>query len=296
MLIDAPDLSTSSVDQPGLKHHAARHGELRLGFARRGNQTVMHHSFFRTPLQVMRAITDDAGCARVYMLSPTGGVVQGDRYQIEVTVEENAHALVTTLAASKIYRMDRDRAVQRVKIEVMPGAILEYVPDASILFAGSYFEQHVEIFLHPGAFLMFQDSVMPGRLASGECLNFTRYINRLIVRDAQGLLLYEMQDLMPQVQDLNQVGVLEGYRCWASWFLLGDLDRFNLDAAAFCEAQSDALSNHPTLLGSASRLYRNGICVRLLAPFWSSLAEVLTRLWRDVRIDYMGLPAASLRK
>jgi urease accessory protein len=288
--------TATRLPEPALTHTAARHGELRLRFACRGNQTVMIESFFRTPLQVMRATKDSAGCACVYMLSPTGGVVQGDQYKFNITVEENAHALVTTLAATKVYRMDCDKAVQHIHIEVMPNAVLEFLPDAAILFADAHFEQDIDIFLHQGALLMFQDSIMPGRLASGESLQFTRYRNRLTVRDQYGLLLYDMQDLMPQRDDLNRIGILEGYRCWASWYLLGDLARIGLEPTAFCEAQSSKLAEDSTLLGSASRLYRSGVVVRLLADYWSPLSEVLTGLWRAVRTGYMRLPAPSLRK
>ncbi len=280
----------------GLQHRAARSGELRLGFARRGDHSIMCDSFFRTPLQVMQAITDAAGCACVYMLSPTGGVVQGDRYDIQIRVEAEAHALVTTLAATKVYRMPDERAVQQVTIEVMPGAVLEYIPDAAILFEDADFEQAIDVYLHEGALLMIQDSVMPGRLARGEVLRFRRFLNRLTVRDTRGLLLHERQDIRPRELDLQQIGLLEGYRCWSSWYLLGDLARIGLDAPAFCEAQSAALEENAALLGSASTLYRDGVALRLLAPYWSPMADALTALWRQVRQDYLRLPAPSLRK
>ncbi|MEM6283699.1 MAG: urease accessory protein UreD [Chloroflexota bacterium] len=252
----------------------------------------MTESQFRPPLQVMRAVTDAAGCACVYILSPTGGIVQGDRYTIGVTVEEDAHALVTTLAATKIYRMPNEHAEQHVHIEVKPGAILEFVPDAAILFRDADFRQSIHITLHGGALLMFHDSVMPGRLASGESLQFRRFRNRLTVTDPHGLLLYEQQDVQPQVQALTRVGTLEQFRCWAGWYLLGDLDRIGLDARAFCENYQPP----DDVLASASRLYRNGVSVRLLAGYWSPLSQALDQLRNTIRRDFMHLPATNLRK
>ena len=279
-----------------LQHRVARHGELRLGFAKNGQQTIMNHSFFRAPLQVMRAINDRAGCACVYMLSPTGGVVQGDRNHIQVTVEQDAHALVTTLAATKVYRMPHDNAIQQIIIEVMPNATLEFVPDAAILFEDADFKQTIDVYLHEGALMIIQDGIMPGRLASGESLSFRRFQNRLTVYDCRGLLLHEVQEVIPQTGDLDRMGVLEGYRCWASWYLLGDLDRLGMDSATFCEQQDAELQAEDGILGSASRLYRNGLNVRLLTPYWSPMAAQLERMRKRVRTEYMHLPAPDLRK
>jgi urease accessory protein len=273
-------------------HHViGRHGELTLRFSRQRNQTFLKDSFFRTPLQVMRSITDDAGCSCVYILSPTGGVVQGDRYNIAITVEENAHALVTTLAATKIYRMPDDHAEQTIKIEVMAGGILEFVPDAAILFEDADFRQTIDVTLHDGALMIFQDSVMPGRLAHGESLNFRRFKNRVVVRDAYGLLLYEQQEIMPQSQPLRRLGMLETHRCWASWYLLGDVARVGIEPKTFCERYTPPQD----VMGSATRLNRNGISVRLLADYWSPLANALDTLRHTIRTDFLNLPATNLR-
>ena len=279
-----------------LQHQIARHGELRLGFAKNGQHTIMNHSFFRTPLQVMRAITDSAGCACVYMLSPTGGVVQGDRNHIQITVEQGAHALVTTLAATKVYRMPHDNAIQHITIEVMPNATLEYVPDSAILFEDADFKQTLDVYLHEGALMILQDGIVPGRLASGESLSFRRFQNRLTVYDCHGLLLHEVQDVIPRTGDLDRMGVLEGYRCWASWYILGDLTRLAIDPAVLCEQLAAEMQTDNALLGSTSRLYRNGINARLLTHYWSPMAEHLERMRKHVRTEYMHLPAPDLRK
>ncbi len=83
----------------------------------------------------MRAIRDAAGCLCVYLLSPTGGVVQNDRYNIHISVGDEAHALFTTQSATKVYRMPEGCADQVIWIEVGRDAVFEFVPDTVILFA-----------------------------------------------------------------------------------------------------------------------------------------------------------------
>lgn len=274
--------------------HTGRKGELRLRFAERGGQTALAESYFRAPLQVMRPVYDSAGCLCVYVLSPTGGVVQGDEYCVDIVAEADTHALLTTQAATKIYRMPQRGAVQKVTIDLHENSVFEYLPDAAILFRDADLCQVIDITLRPGAVLVFQEIVMPGRLARGEVLQFRRYINRLTVRDTHGLILYDHADYQPSPGDGDRLGLFDGLPCWGSWYLVGDLGRFDIDAEAFCK--SYVLPWREDALGSLSPLYRNGIGARMvsrsLAPIYTTFAE----LWQMMRTQYMGLPPSIIRK
>ena len=107
----------------------------------------MVESFFRVPLQVMKPRYDESGCACVYLLSPTGGVVQGDDYQIDVTLAPNTHATLTTQASTKAYAMPRQGATQSMRVRVGQDATFEYLPDSTILFRDANFIQGISLFL-----------------------------------------------------------------------------------------------------------------------------------------------------
>lgn len=271
-----------------------RDGELRLTFAQRNGVTALTENYSRPPLQVMRAIEDAAGACCVYLLSPTGGVVQGDRYEIDIEVRQGAHALITTQSATKIYRMPHGCAEQHIRIEVGSGALLEFVPDAAILFADADFRQCIDITLHTGALAILHDVVMPGRLARGERLQFRRYASRLSVRDEAGLLVYDSAEIEPARLDLDALGRLEGVPCWGSFYGLGDLDGRGIDAAAFCAKHQDMFSGDAAL-GGLSPLYRNGISARLLSARLETIYAAFHGLRGAVRAQ-IGVVDAPLRK
>ena len=280
---------------PALKQRTGvgRHGELRLHFTDIQQQTSLQESFFRPPLQVMRAITDAAGCMVIYILSPTGGVVQGDQYDLRIVLEPHTHALITTIAATKVYRMPDDCATQHVHIEVGEGAILEFLPDALILFKDADYHQHMDVTLHNGAVCLLQDIVLGGRVARDEVLQFRRFSNRIRVQDAQGLLLVDTMDFSPTAEDIERSGLLDGFPCWASWYMLGDLSAWNLDAAQFC--QTHHVVESPHAIGSMSTLYRNGLVARML----SHRLETVTHTFEDLRRHFrhtIGRPYSDLRK
>lgn len=276
-------------------HSVGRAGELRLEFERRQERTALTVNYSRPPLQVMRAIKGVGESLCVYLLSPTGGVVQGDRYFIQLRAGAGTHALCTTQSATRVYRMPDDCAEQYIRIDVEADAVCEFIPDATILYADADFSQQIEVTLQPGALLFLHDLVMPGRLARGERIQFRRYANRLVVRDTQGLILYDAAALEPARNRLDAVGVLEGYECWGSAYLLGDLAKYGIDAAVFCQAQQPMFTREDAL-GALSPLNRNGIGVRLLSRRLETIYALFHQLRQAIRTQYLHLPEAALRK
>jgi urease accessory protein len=272
-----------------------RQGVLRLTFERRADYTALIENYSRPPMQVMRAIPDEAGAICVYLLSPTGGVVQGDRYQINICAGEGTHSLFTTQSATKIYRMPQGWAEQHVDIEVGRDAFFEFLPDAAILFADADLRQQIDLRLQPGAMAMVYEIVMPGRVARGEHLHFRRYSIRVIVRDSNGLLLHDTADIQPGKTDLRSVGRLEGYSCWGSIYLVGDLAKWNITPLSFCEAHQGIMDCEDTI-GSLSPLFRNGLCGRMLSERLETIYKAFYELRSIIRTQYMRLPDAPVRK
>ena len=274
---------------------AGRHGKLSLAFTQQNNRTVMAESFFRVPLQVMKPRYDESGCACVYLLSPTGGVVQGDDYQIDVTLAPNTHATLTTQASTKVYAMPRQGATQSMRVRVGEDAIFEYLPDSTILFRDANFIQGISLFLERGAKVALQEIVMPGRLARGETLVFSQYQSRIEMADSDGLLLYDTCRIQPNCQRyLTGPGVLEGYPCWGSWYLVGN---FEMDWwEMLCEVAEPALNQSSKSIGGLSQLQRGGIVIRMLAHNAEVIQATFQAIWDWLKIKYLGLETVDLRK
>ncbi len=274
---------------------AGRHGELKLFFAQQNDRTVMAESFFRVPLQVMKPRYDASGCACVYLLSPTGGVVQGDDYQIDVTLAPNTHATLTTQAATKVYAMPRQGATQSMQVRVGKDSIFEYLPDSMILFQDANFSQDISLFLERGAKIALQEIVMPGRLARGETLAFTQYQSRIKMSDSDGLLLYDTCRLQPQCQpNLTDPGVLEGYACWGSWYLVGDFEMAWWET--LCEFAEPVLNQSSKSIGGLSQLHRGGIAIRMLAHNAGVIQATFQTIWNWLKTEHFGIETVDLRK
>lgn len=138
-------------------------------------ETVLRDSFSRVPLQVMRALHPDESfpeMAYVYLMSPSGGILQGDRLRIEILLDRRAHAHITTQSATKVYGMKSNYATQELTLEVGKGCYLEFVPDQLIPYAGSRFHQSTRLKVHDEGTAIYSEIVVPGRATRGESFEY----------------------------------------------------------------------------------------------------------------------------
>jgi len=120
---------------------------------------------------------EGADVAHVYLLHPPGGIVGGDRLRVEASVAAGAHALLTTPAATKVYRTAGPAAAQESALAVARGGVLEWLPQETILHDGADVALTTRVRLESGArflgidLLCFGLPARPGEagFARGRC-------------------------------------------------------------------------------------------------------------------------------
>tara|TARA_B100001123_G_C15151465_1_gene963681 strand:+ start:269 stop:1123 length:855 start_codon:yes stop_codon:yes gene_type:complete len=143
--------------------------QLELEFSKVHKRTILSHRKHFGPLQVQKSFYPELnGTCHVYMLHPPGGVVGGDRLNISIDLNTNAHALITTPAAGKFYRSAGPVAEQEHKIKVASNSILEWFPSENILFSGAKARIHTKVNLAQGSHFLGWEISCLGRPASNE--------------------------------------------------------------------------------------------------------------------------------
>lgn len=144
------------------------HGSLALQFAGSSLGTVVARRRHEGPLCIQRPFYPGDGACHVYLLHPPGGLAAGDELELDVEVEADAAALLTTPAATKFYRSDGAPSVQRQTLRVARGASLEWLPLDTILFGGSRALIETDVALEPGARFIGWEQLSLGRPLSGD--------------------------------------------------------------------------------------------------------------------------------
>ena len=148
---------------------ASWHGSLQLEFDYRSPKTLLSHSQVQAPLKVQRSFypEGEAVCHTV-MLHTAGGIVGGDRLSLGIALSPQAQVLLTTAAATKVYRSGGEIARQATHLHVAAGACLEWVPQETIVFEGAKFHQSLRVDLEESATWLGWEITRLGRSARGE--------------------------------------------------------------------------------------------------------------------------------
>jgi urease accessory protein len=144
------------------------HGHLQLNYrldpnAPAAQPRTLAHDRHHGPLRVLQRLypEGDAICHHV-LVHPPGGLVGGDRLDVDLALEPGSHALVTTPGATRFYRSAGDTACQQVTARLGDGARLEWLPLETIAYDACLAENRLRFELAPGAQTMGWDLLALG--------------------------------------------------------------------------------------------------------------------------------------
>jgi urease accessory protein len=141
---------------------------LSLSFAGGPLGTYLAQSRSHGPYLVQRPFKDQDGTCQVYLLHPPGGVASGDSLTLHVACASDTRTLVTTPAATKIYRSLTHKAHLEQRFSLDSGAILEWLPQETIVFDGAVAQSKTVVELGVGAQYAGWEITCLGRPAAGE--------------------------------------------------------------------------------------------------------------------------------
>ncbi len=124
----------------------------------------------RGPLVVQRPFHPEGDPCHVYLVHPPGGVVGGDELRVDVQVDEGAHALITTPAATKFYRCDA-RVSSQVQELRAAGATLEWLPQENIFYRGAEVRTATRVFVDEQSRFIGWEIACLGLPARGEAFD-----------------------------------------------------------------------------------------------------------------------------
>jgi urease accessory protein len=144
-------------------------GSLNLVFARRHEGTQLVENRVKAPLKVQRSLYPEGKeVCHTIVLHTAGGIVGGDRLSYDFHLQPDTQALITTPAATKIYRSNGKAARQVMQIQIDAGATLEWLPQETIVFNGAIYRQDLRVELAPDASWLGWEITRFGRSARGE--------------------------------------------------------------------------------------------------------------------------------
>jgi urease accessory protein len=261
------------------------------------NKTVIKEQFSKVPLFTQRALYLEESLpsmAYLYIISPSGGVLQGDRYRIDIKLAQNAIAHITTQGATRLYRMDKNFATQILNISLDRNCYLEYIPDQIIPYRDSRFYQSVNLHVPDDATLIYSETIVPGRMAMGEYFDYDVCYLKTIAKNQSGKLkLVDTALLEPKKNQLKRFGILEEFNMLSNIYLLIPSKYLNI----LNEKISDNMQKYDKVIARCSILPNDsGLVVRILGNMIDNIKEVIHYLLKICRHEILGAGFSGIRK
>jgi urease accessory protein len=263
-------------------------------------KTVIREQYCRVPLFIQRAIYLEETLpemAYIYIISPSGGILQGDQYSIDITLSNNALAHITTQGATRVYKMEKNYGTQIVNIKVGEGSYLEYIPDQIIPFRNSRFYQEVELVVHDSATLIYSETIVPGRVASGEKFVYDICYIKTIAKNQSGKRRFiDTVKLDPKKKALTADGILGNFDIVGTIYIVTK-ESYLKDVQYNINVKIKEFEVESKLSGGTSILpARQGIIVRILGKTTEDVKNLIFEVVRIARNQILGAPFSKIRK
>jgi urease accessory protein len=260
-------------------------------------KTVAKEQYSKVPLYTQRALYLEESLpsmAYMFIISPSGGILQGDRYRMDITLKNNAFFHLTTQGATRLYRMDKNYATQLVNITVGEGCYFEFIPDQIIPYRSSRFYQNITLNAHDNSTMIYSEILVPGRVSSGESFEYDICYLKASAKNQKGDLRFiDIALLEPKKRNIKDFGVLEGFDVIGTVYILTEEKYIrNLN-----DQINSAIESLPKIYGGATILPNNsGVMVRLLGPFASDIRDIIYEIVRISRKVILNAEFSRIRK
>jgi urease accessory protein len=225
------------------------------------------------------------------LLTPTGGMLGGDRLDIHIVLEPGAQVCLTTASATKVHPSTDLFAEQSLVIELRPGSSLEYLPEPTILFREARWRQRTIVRRAADSRLLFAEGWSAGRVARQEVFAFSCLETSVEVYTAQRLSLFDRMYIRPARYPHQHLG-LWGHRPHLLTMCL--LQATHPSPTWLQTVQAELAADH-ALIG-LSQLATPGFVVRVLAEEVEAMTHVAHLLWQKIREDLWGERWRAWRK
>ena len=247
------------------------------------NKTVITKQESQVPLYVQKALHYDESIpsmAHVFILSPSGGVLQGDRYRTDITSQNNAIAHITTQGATRIYKMDENYATQIINLKVNKNSYLEFIPQQLIPYNNARYYQKVTFNVDETSTLLYSETLVPGRTAMGELFEYDIcYLKTILENDSKNIQFFDSCMLQPKKQKMNIIGMFGRYTVLSTVYLItkNNISKLN-------EKINLIFNDNDEVVGGSSILPNDsGLCVRILSNSTEDSKGVIYNIAKIVR-------------
>ena len=269
-------------------------GLIDLVLEKQGDVVVSPRKYFNGVFKLSPKMELDVERIPAYFLMQLGGgIVEGERYNINVELKENVRAIVTTQAANKVYKCENSyESFQETTLKLEENSILEYITDPVILYKNAVYRQENNIYMTKSSTLIYTDGITSGWSPDKKRFQYEKAkLKTNIYMDGVPVLLDNML-INPREDDIDGLGFMEGYKNFATLIILDD----RIDKNIIEHLREEILKLNLDINFGITGLEVNGFVLRVIGNLTQDLEEVVGLCHNYIRRKVLNSQNLTIRK
>ena len=228
-----------------------------------------------------------------FLMQLGGGIVEGEKFKIAVELKENVRAIVTTQAASKVYKCENSfESFQETVIKLHKNSILEYITDPVLLYRDANYRQENNIYISSTSTLIYTDGITSGWSPDKKRFQYEKAkLKTNIYMDGKPVLLDNML-IDPREDNIEGLGFMEGYKNFGTLIILNE----KIDKTIIEHLREEVLKLNLDVKFGITGLEVNGFVLRVIGNLTQDLEEVIGLCHNYIRQNILNSQPLSIRK
>lgn len=236
-------------------------GKLDITITLKADHSILKDAYATQPFKIVPINKyDDDQALYLMVMNSSPGILSGDEYHINISIEKNARLQLQSQAYQRLFNME-NFATQHTQITLQENSCLAYVPHPIVPHEKSTFYATNHIDMENNCTLILGEIITSGRKLFGESFKFNLFQNRVEVYYRQKLIFKDNVLLQPSIMNMNTMGMLEEYSHQGSLFFINTSNTSCIEAINHIHQESQKLTD--VAIG-ISTLQANGFIVRIL--------------------------------
>ena len=188
-------------------------GAIELVLEQKDNRTITSKKYYEGLVKVSANIRNDREkIPTYYLLQLGGGYIEGEKYKNVFKLKDNARAIITTQASTKVYKCEHgNKVTQETTIELGKNSVLEYIADTVILYKNAIYKQVNDIYLDDSSTLIYSDGITAGWSPEGDKFTYNKVQLKSNVYINNKIVLLDNLIVNPRENDVTKLGFFEEY-------------------------------------------------------------------------------------
>lgn len=258
-------------------NYYSKESVLKLETRVKNEKTIISDSFFTPPFKILKPFYGQSNIMRLCLVNVSPGILEGDNYNINVSMEKGSSLELYSQAYSKIFKMNKGFASQKVDISMKEQCTLAYMLKPIMPYEDSDFRGETNIRMSKNSNLIFREIISCGRYKRNEIFSFNSFKSRTKIFYDGKLIFMDNTVLKPSEQKLNSIGLYARFTHQANFIIVS-----NSVSEEFKDLIYKLLSEYDDVDFGVSMSFKFGIIVRILGNGSEKLMDITDKLYNRV--------------